>query len=267
MRLLALVGIAAGLIACAASCIEPWRLQERKFPCRAAEDCVEGYFCHPQDFVCVPDGTAVVDAGTVTATATAGDAGVSAKDAALVDATVTATTVDAGMLPGLGDRCTGPCADGTCVDGVCCEAVCNGPCQRCDLTPGRCLPVTDGVDPDGDCTGNYDCGGLLFGLDGAACLACPAGPAPGGTCDGAAGCRPAGCQCDRPGPSVSRCRSASCLRQAACPAGAPVARFDESAELCAVGEACGDMVAGCCSDRGACCPAPMCDDTDPLCRQ
>ncbi|MEM9876277.1 MAG: hypothetical protein AAF928_15380 [Myxococcota bacterium] len=33
------------------------------------------------------------------------------------------------------------CASGFCSDGVCCDTVCNGPCERCDDTPGVCGPA------------------------------------------------------------------------------------------------------------------------------
>jgi len=244
-----------------AGCVEPWDLDNRRFPCRAETDCVEGFTCHPDDFVCVPTGS-------VDASATASDARPRLDaDARIPDATMTPTVApDAGLLPMLGETCTGPCGEGTCVDGFCCNRACDGPCERCDQTPGQCEAAAAGTDPDDDCDGAFECADVLFGLDGGECFACPAAAAPSGTCDGAGACRPDGCTCDVAGAQVSRCRNADCIRADACPAGTRTALFDERVELCAIGEACGGAFAGCCSARGACCPAPMCADDDALCQ-
>lgn len=52
----------------AAACLEDPELDDRPFPCRAPEDCVEGFSCHPERWVCVPEGDASApDAGFVDA--------------------------------------------------------------------------------------------------------------------------------------------------------------------------------------------------------
>ena len=177
---------------------------------------------------------------------------------------------DAGMGKKIGERCdvNTPCAEGRCVDEVCCKTPCDGPCQRCDILPGECAPVPNGDDPDDDCDADFDCSALTFGLDATTCLPCAAQPARGGVCDGFGACRPVGCTCDQPGPAApeARCASALCLRNTVCIRGSLYARWDTREDLCAIGETCGAMVAGCCSSNGACCPAPMCDGNDRLCR-
>ena len=67
----------------------------------------------------------------------------------------------------LGEVCKldGECVSGHCVDGVCCDAACSGACQACvqsktGAASGTCAAVTDGTDPDSDCTasGQNQCG-------------------------------------------------------------------------------------------------------------
>lgn len=55
-----------GILALSTACLEPVQLDEETFPCRAAEDCLEGFICHAERFICVPAGAAV-DAGTLDA--------------------------------------------------------------------------------------------------------------------------------------------------------------------------------------------------------
>jgi len=107
----------------------------------------------------------------------------------------------------------GQCASGHCADGVCCGAACDGACDRCDTTPGACLPVQDGTlvaacDPylcgggagcpttcasDADCADDHYCdaGG-----------ACAPDAAPGVACDDGAMCATGTCSdgvcCDWP---------------------------------------------------------------------
>jgi len=272
MRRLALFLIAA------AACPDPYRLDERTFPCRVPEDCVGGFFCHPARFVCVRVGTATAsDAGRMDARL---------QDALTLDALVfedakpfsedaeTSTITDAGPPPdsgpgGIGADCSAAmrCVQGTCVDGVCCKDTCAGSCMRCDLVRGDCVPVPDGQDPDRECAGErFDCATLTFGLEMATCLACPEGPAPGATCDGAGRCRASGCVCERGGERLSNCLSGPCLREDACPRFARAEDWDQRAELCAIGRSCGGLFAGCCGPRGLCCPAPDCSEDSDQCR-
>ena len=43
-------------------CLEPIDIEEETFPCRAPEDCIEGFLCSPTRWVCVREGE-VPDAG------------------------------------------------------------------------------------------------------------------------------------------------------------------------------------------------------------
>jgi len=53
----------ATLIA-ASACLDDPRLEDSAFPCRAPEDCVDGFSCDPDRWICVPEGGApAVDAG------------------------------------------------------------------------------------------------------------------------------------------------------------------------------------------------------------
>ncbi len=61
-----------GLLVTGSACLEDMQLEEQTFPCRAAEDCVDGFECHAQRFVCVAG--AGLDAGQV-------DAGTESTDA------------------------------------------------------------------------------------------------------------------------------------------------------------------------------------------
>ena len=51
------------LVAVAAGCLGPSNLEDASFPCRGANDCVEGWVCEPVRFVCVPEGAPATDAG------------------------------------------------------------------------------------------------------------------------------------------------------------------------------------------------------------
>lgn len=80
----------------------------------------------------------------------------------------------------LGQACgrDAQCAGGLCRDGVCCESECDGQCRSCALVvPGRCLFVSQGVDPDDDC-------GVCAACNGAgACTFRPAASDPDDDCD------------------------------------------------------------------------------------
>ena len=239
-------------------------IEDRTFSCRRAEDCAEGFFCHPFDFVCVLDGT-LVDASV--------PRNQRREDASTGADARTSTTTDAGPSedggaqgPVIGEPCDRdrPCRVGTCEDGVCCDQPCPGTCMRCDVEPGRCTPIPDGEDPDRECGDQaYDCATLLWGLDGTQCMTCPVERVTEGACNGRGACRPVNCACQNPGELVSKCRSALCIRSQACRRFALVSDFDSSAELCAVGDTCSAV--GCCSEEGACCPAPMCRGEPDTC--
>lgn len=270
------VAFALVVVAIAPACIDGWDLEARKFPCRVPDDCVEGFECHPTDFICVVTGTATVapslrdvgEADVVVAALDAeppSDAGTST-----ISDAGTGTIADAGMGPSIGDECDDrrPCVNSACVDGYCCESRCEGTCRRCDVIPGRCTFADDGTDPDNDCAGDtQDCRVLLFGLRDGACLSCQREAVDrGGTCNGAGQCRP-DCACAQPRAApVSMCRNADCVRANACRRFGWTADFDSTEELCAIGQTCNAVLAGCCSAEGACCPAPACDGADLLCR-
>lgn len=55
------------LFAAMTACLEDPGLEEGPFPCRAPEDCVDGFSCHPERYVCVPAGEVSVDAGVTDA--------------------------------------------------------------------------------------------------------------------------------------------------------------------------------------------------------
>jgi hypothetical protein len=45
------------------ACLDDYDVEGMTFPCRAAEDCVEDYECHPTRWVCVRAGTSSTAAG------------------------------------------------------------------------------------------------------------------------------------------------------------------------------------------------------------
>ena len=55
------------------------------------------------------------------------------------------------------------CQSSFCVDGYCCGSSCTALCNRCDITPGQCLNVAGGLDPDDECNGTGNCGGTCNG--------------------------------------------------------------------------------------------------------
>lgn len=60
MLRLAAALVCLGLLA---GCLEDPMLDGGLFPCRDADDCIEGYVCHATRYVCVLEGTEDVDAG------------------------------------------------------------------------------------------------------------------------------------------------------------------------------------------------------------
>lgn len=45
-------------------CLDGTEVEGQTFPCRRPEDCVEGYVCHPSEWICVPEGSVdLQDAG------------------------------------------------------------------------------------------------------------------------------------------------------------------------------------------------------------
>lgn len=69
------------LVACAlglpfVGCLDEWGIDDQVFPCRQAGDCVRGFVCDDDRFVCVPaDAQASRDSGAPVDTSTATDAG------------------------------------------------------------------------------------------------------------------------------------------------------------------------------------------------
>lgn len=55
------VGAYALLLMALSGCLDGVEVEGQTFPCRRASDCVEGYECHPTEWICVPTGTS--DAG------------------------------------------------------------------------------------------------------------------------------------------------------------------------------------------------------------
>lgn len=234
-----------------AACPGDFALEGQTFPCRAAEDCVEGYECDPGRYICVPRGT---DASAP-----------AARDSGASPDPLDAGAADAGRARRtIGAECgrERPCDEGTCTDGFCCERTCDEACHRCDRTPGRCLPAEEGTDPDADCGAlEFDCSAYTYGLEEGACWSGIDAKVTGGVCGRGGSCRPLLCREKGRGIMISRCENPGCLAGGACPPGEPLADHDEPSELCARGPEArcalgGDE--GCCSLLGACCPLPMC---------
>lgn len=249
LRVLLILAFASGG-ALAWSCLDQVDLETHRFVCERPSDCIDGFFCHPRDLVCVPTGTSTVS----------GDAGLSTADASAPDS--------GPQRPILGERCEPEigCRSGFCVDGYCCSSLCNGSCERCDIEPGVCRPVADGLDPDADCADQIlRCAEFTCGLDGAAaCRSCAEGES-FGICNGAGACRPRECPVGL-GVVLSECPNRACTAPDACPAGRPITDFDSTEELCDRGRSCLlSAGSGCCSSAGTCCPAPGCNAVDPAC--
>lgn len=250
------------LLATSTACLRDVDLDAQPYPCRSAADCVAGYVCEPIRFVCVVAGaqtSTAADAATpapADAAVAPADAG-PAPDAAQPDATLP----DAGARPGLGASCRDqPCGEGRCVDGVCCASACQGPCERCDIRPGECVPIPRGRDPDDECP-DLDCATLTYGLAGGVCYAYRA-ETRAATCDGAGACTTPSCSDAAQGLGLARCADEACVSPGACPAGRPIARYDSAAELCGgADQVCRAQTLGegCCSPIGRCCPTGTCD--------
>jgi hypothetical protein len=45
------------------ACLADYDVEGMTFPCRAPDDCVEGYECHPMKYVCVKTGTSSTAVG------------------------------------------------------------------------------------------------------------------------------------------------------------------------------------------------------------
>jgi hypothetical protein len=151
-----------------------------------------------------------------------------------------------------GTRATGPGPNGTsctagdqcmsswCVDGICCINACAGTCMRCNAPDGRCLPIADMTDPDGECApeGVTTCGNT-------------------GDCNGAGACRKYGNEtiCD----STPSCSGNSIVKTKVCNGiGGPNACVPNGMQscdgfLCSAG-ACGMS----CGDDGACASGAFC---------
>jgi len=86
-----------------------------------------------------------------------------------------------------GDPCdnSGECTSGICTDGVCCDVACGDECQHCNLpgTVGTCTNISDGQDPNNECTDQSVCDGA------GACR----GIADGAACDGDSDCGSGNC--------------------------------------------------------------------------
>jgi len=77
---------------------------------------------------------------------------------------VKSVTVTVSKKPN-GTSCTAgsQCQSGYCVDGYCCNQACNTTCTHCNATPGTCIYITAGTDPDSECYGTGTCGGTCNG--------------------------------------------------------------------------------------------------------
>jgi hypothetical protein len=115
---------------------------------------------------------------------------------------------------GPGASCTtaSQCSSNACVDGFCCETACTGTCMACSsgktgAQNGLCRPVTNGTDPDEECSIDSvnTCGqdGMCNGFGGCrlralgtscgtqTCGGSPPAVTPAGTCNGGGTCIPA----------------------------------------------------------------------------
>lgn len=97
-----------------------------------------------------------------------------------------------------GEACTNAnqCVSNFCADGVCCDAACGGACRVCDgagtnapgANAGVCTVVSQGQDPDNECSGGAACNGssgCYSKAAGTACsnnFECTNGVCCGGTC-------------------------------------------------------------------------------------
>ena len=44
-------------VSLAGACLEDYDVKDMVYPCRSADDCVDGFECHPTRYVCVEAGT------------------------------------------------------------------------------------------------------------------------------------------------------------------------------------------------------------------
>jgi hypothetical protein len=152
----------------------------------------------------------------------------------------------------LGEPCqqAQECIDGFCADGVCCEAACDGACEACHQAGslGLCRPVPDGQDPQDECPGVGQCGGVCDGAR--ACRFPPAGDrcAPCAACDGQGFCRAFAPQGSDPWDDCAPCWSCS-GQDASCRL---VSAGQDPVGDCPAqpAESCGP--AGACDGQGAC---------------
>ena len=175
------------------------------------------------------------------------------------------------------------CRSDSCVDGLCCDSDCEGACLACDQSgsPGKCVPVAAGQDPDeeceeapmdtcgqdGVCDGKGACrkyaAGTMCALGGCA----EATQREGSTCDGAGTCKPGPTRSCAPAVCVGETCGDPCTGHADCPTGffcddTTCRSKLANAEKCTVNEQCGS---GFCVD-GVCC-ATECADTCYACDQ
>lgn len=176
--------------------------------CRDHGDCMSDDFCDPSDGRCKPKK----------ATGAACTSALAGKD----------------------------CTSDKCVDGVCCENGCSGTCMACAMAKtgqmnGKCAPVTNGADPDGEC-GRED----------------PSTCGRDGMCDGAGACRKYAdgtvcgtlC-CRRGGPGVRPCSYV-------CSGGS----CDTSDPM--PGQSCGNGACCCQESNQTTCKSPL-ECTNPTC--
>jgi hypothetical protein len=162
------------------------------------------------------------------------------------------------------------CRSGACIDGVCCQSACTGACLACDVRggEGRCLPVGDGQDPDGDCdedpVGTCGHDGVCDGRG--ACRRYAAGTqcAPGGcrdateraasSCDGLGKCQPGTSRSCAPALCVGDSCGTPCALHSDCQTGfycdgGTCRTKRDQAASCTMNEQCGS---GHCTE-GVCC--------------
>lgn len=177
-----------------------------------------------------------------------------------------------------GVRCTGnlQCRSGECVDGVCCQSACGTACMACDQpgSEGRCVPVSDGQDPDdecgeepaatcgrdGVCDGRGACRRYSMGTQCAPGSCQEATERAASTCDGNGACQPGAAKSCAPAVCIADSCGAPCAVHTDCQTGffcdAGTCRTRrEQGKNCDMNEQCGT---GNCVDKVCC--ATTCTD-------
>jgi len=147
----------------------------------------------------------------------------------------------------LGAACTNAtqCLSSLCVDGICCDTPCTGLCQACSAakkgtgTSGTCGPITDGTNPDNECTPQSCTAGVVTKSQ---------------VCNGAGACRGDGTIACSPYMCAGTACATTCSSDSGCAATAHCAGTTCTPDL-EIGAACSrasQCKSGFCAD-GVCC--------------